>query len=48
VAVELAEGATPLPLLEAARCPTVVLLGHEHEGIPTRWVESADACVESR
>jgi tRNA (guanosine-2'-O-)-methyltransferase len=46
VAVELAEGATPLALLEAARSPTLVLLGHEHEGIPARWVESADLCVE--
>lgn len=46
VAVELAEGATPLPLLSVARRPTVVLLGHEHSGIPARWVDSADVCVE--
>jgi tRNA (guanosine-2'-O-)-methyltransferase len=45
VAVER-EGATPLPLLSVARRPTVVLLGHEHSGIPSRWVESADVCVK--
>ena len=38
--------AVPLPRLETAIQPTVVLLGHEHQGIPTRWVESADVCVE--
>ncbi len=46
VAVELADGAIPLPRLETASQPTVVLLGHEHEGIPPRWVEMADLCVE--
>ncbi len=46
VAVELADGATSLPCLQPARDPTVLLLGHEHEGIPDRWVESADDCVE--
>lgn len=46
LAVELAEGATPLPLLEPAWQKTVVLLGHEREGIPHDLVESADACVE--
>ncbi len=46
VAVELAEDATPLPRLESARERTVVLLGHEHSGVPERWVEAADACVE--
>ena len=46
VAVELAGGSTPLPLLGPARQPTVVLLGHEHDGIPPMWVESADICVE--
>ena len=25
---------------------TIVLLGHEHNGIPDSLVESADACVE--
>ena len=46
VAVELAEGATPLALLEPARQRTVVLLGHEREGVPDHLVEAADACVE--
>ncbi len=46
VAVELAEDATPLALLEPARKRTVVLLGHELEGIPDDLVESADTCVE--
>lgn len=32
VAVELAEGATSLPLLTPARESTVLLLGHEHTG----------------
>ena len=34
LAVELAEDATPLALLEPARQTTVVLLGHEHHGVP--------------
>ncbi len=46
VAVELAEDATPLTLLEPARQRTIVLLGHEHNGIPDDLVETADACVE--
>lgn len=46
VAVELAEGAIPLPRLEPARQPTVVLLGHEHYGIPDAMVDIADECVE--
>jgi len=46
VAVELADGSTPLPLLEPARQRTVLLLGHEREGIPEELVESADACIE--
>jgi tRNA (guanosine-2'-O-)-methyltransferase len=46
VAVELAEGATPLPRLAVARNPTVVLLGHEHHGVPEDLVELADECVE--
>jgi tRNA (guanosine-2'-O-)-methyltransferase len=46
VAVELAEGATPLPRLEPARQRTLVLLGHEHDGVPDHLVESADECVE--
>ncbi|MCB0913744.1 MAG: TrmH family RNA methyltransferase [Propionibacteriaceae bacterium] len=46
VAVELAEGATPLPRLQPARQPTIVLLGHEHHGVPATMVEVADECVE--
>lgn len=46
VAVELADGATQLPRLGPAQGRTVVLLGHEHEGIPDELVESADTCVE--
>ncbi len=46
VAVELAEGAVPLPRLEPARERTVVLLGHEHHGVPADVVEAADLCVE--
>ena len=46
VAVELAEGATPLPRVGPARTPTVVLLGHEHHGVPDDLVEAADECIE--
>jgi tRNA (guanosine-2'-O-)-methyltransferase len=46
VAVELAEGATPLPRLEPARRRTVVMLGHEAHGIPEGLVDGADLCVE--
>lgn len=46
VAVELAEGATPLPRLPPARVPTVVLLGHEHHGIPDEVLAEVDECVE--
>lgn len=46
VAVELAEDATQLPRLEPARQRTVVLLGHERNGVPDDLVSDADACVE--
>lgn len=46
VAVELADGATPLPRLEPARQRTLVLLGHERHGLPEDVVEQADECVE--
>lgn len=46
VAVELAEGAVPLPRLQPARQPTIVLLGHEHHGVPADMVDLADECVE--
>lgn len=44
--VELAEGATRLGDLPAARQRTVVVLGHEAEGIPTDALELMDAIVE--
>lgn len=46
VAVELAEGATPLPRLEPSRTPTVLLLGHEHQGVPDEVLARVDECVE--
>jgi tRNA (guanosine-2'-O-)-methyltransferase len=46
VVVELAEGATPLPRLGPARQRTLVLLGHEHTGVPDDLVELADECIE--
>jgi tRNA (guanosine-2'-O-)-methyltransferase len=46
VAVELAEDATMLPRLAAAQQRTVVLLGHETQGIPDDVVADADECVE--
>jgi tRNA (guanosine-2'-O-)-methyltransferase len=46
VAVELAEGATSLARLEPARRSTVLLLGHEHHGIPDEVLAEVDECVE--
>jgi tRNA (guanosine-2'-O-)-methyltransferase len=46
LAVELAEDAIALPRLAPATQPTVVLLGHETEGVPAEQVETADACIE--
>lgn len=46
VAVELAEGATSLARLAPARQPTVLLLGHEHHGIPDDVLAEVDECVE--
>ena len=46
VAVELAEGATSLPRLNPAREPTVLLLGHEHHGVPDDVLAEVDECVE--
>ena len=46
VAVELAEGATSLPRLATAREATVLLLGHEHHGIPDDVLAEVDECVE--
>lgn len=46
VAVELAEGATALPRLAVASGPTVMLLGHEHSGVPDDVLALVDECVE--
>ena len=46
LAVELAEDATPLTRLEPARERTVVLLGHEHRGVPEEVWPLLDAVVE--
>ena len=45
VAVELADGATSLPRLEPARASTVLLLGHEHNGVPDDVLAHVDECV---
>ncbi|MGI9615242.1 MAG: TrmH family RNA methyltransferase [Acidimicrobiales bacterium] len=45
-AVELADDAIPLPRLDAAEQPTVVLLGHEHHGIPEEAWSLLDDVVE--
>jgi tRNA (guanosine-2'-O-)-methyltransferase len=46
LAVELAEGAVRLGDLPAARGRTVVLLGHERDGVPDEAMAMADAAVE--
>lgn len=46
VAVELADDATPLTRLEPARNRTVVLLGHEHQGVPEEVWWLLDTVVE--
>jgi len=46
VAVELAEDATPLTRLGPARQRTVVLLGHEHHGVPPEAWPLLDEVVE--
>ena len=46
LAVELADDAIPLPRLAPAAQPTIVLLGHETQGVPAEHVETADACIE--
>lgn len=46
VAVELADDAIALPRLEPARVRTVVLLGHEHHGVPDEVWPLLDAVVE--
>jgi len=46
VAVELADDSTPLPRLAPARTATVLLLGHEREGVPDEVLAEVDECVE--
>lgn len=46
VAVELADGATPLTQLGPAKARSVLLLGHERHGVPDDLVETADECLE--
>ncbi|MEJ9078010.1 TrmH family RNA methyltransferase [Gordonia malaquae] len=46
VAVELVEGATRLADVQPARRRTVILLGHEHTGIPEPMLDLADEAVE--
>lgn len=46
VAVELADDATPLGRLQPARESTVVLLGHEHGGVPDEVWPLLDEVVE--
>lgn len=46
VAVELADGAISLPRLAPARGATVLLLGHEHQGVPDDVLAEVDECVE--
>lgn len=46
LAVELADDPISLPRLTPAARPTVILLGHETQGVPVEHVETADACVE--
>jgi tRNA (guanosine-2'-O-)-methyltransferase len=46
LAVELAEDATPLTRLTPARQRTVVLLGHEHHGVPDEAWALLDEVVE--
>lgn len=46
LAVELADDAVALHRLAPAAVPTVVLLGHETQGVPAEHVDAADTCVE--
>lgn len=46
LAVELAEDAVPLTRLKAATRRTVVLLGHEHHGVPVEVWPLLDEVVE--
>ena len=44
--VELVDDATHLADLQPARAPTVVLLGHEHRGLPEEVWDLLDEAVE--
>lgn len=46
VAVELAEDAVPLTRVSPARQRTVILLGHEHHGVPEEVWPLVDAVIE--
>lgn len=46
MAVELADDAMPLTRLEPARTRTIVLLGHEHSGVPEDVWDLLDQVVE--
>jgi tRNA G18 (ribose-2'-O)-methylase SpoU len=46
VSVELADEAVRLGDLPAARCRTIVVLGHERDGIPPEVMELSDTVVE--
>ena len=46
LAVELADDAIPLPLLEPARERTVILLGHEHHGVPDEVWDLIDSALD--
>ncbi len=46
IAVEMSDDAIPLTLLETARQPTVLLLGHERGGLPVEVMALADERVE--
>lgn len=46
LAVEIADDSTPLTRLEPARTRTVILLGHEHHGVPDEVWPLLDGVVE--
>lgn len=45
VAVEITDDAISLPQLEPVRQPSILLLGHEHNGVPEDWIAKADLRV---
>lgn len=46
IAVELDNHAIPISKLNKAQQPTIVLLGHEHDGLPDHIIADADQCVQ--